>query len=135
MLAGGYFGGGAFALFVARRMQLMPGAPVTRFATDGPFALSRNPMYLGLALLYAGLCLMFGLVLTLALLVVPLAVIALVVIPFEEEEMAASFGDAYAPVPQAGQALAVVSANACAPTRRNGARKRRNRDRGPGSCT
>ena len=92
----GYFGLGAFALFVRRRMDLMPGHAVSHLVTDGPFAFSRNPMYFGLALLHACLCLIFGLPLTFVLLLAPLLLMQLVVIPAEEEAMAGAFGETYA---------------------------------------
>ncbi|MBU1173919.1 MAG: isoprenylcysteine carboxylmethyltransferase family protein [Alphaproteobacteria bacterium] len=96
LIPAGYFGAGAFGMFLVRRMALMPGAVITSLVADGPFAFSRNPMYLGLSLLHAGLCLVLGLPLTFVLLVIPLLIMQLVVIPFEENSMAATFGADYA---------------------------------------
>jgi protein-S-isoprenylcysteine O-methyltransferase Ste14 len=96
VLPAGYFGMGGLCLFLIRRMPLMPGDPTTRLATNGPFAFSRNPMYLGLALLYAGLSLSLGLPVTTVLLLVPVLVMQLVIIPYEEHCMAETFGEAFA---------------------------------------
>ncbi len=96
LLVAAYFGLGAFGMFLVQRMLLMPGDSTTRLVTNGPFAFSRNPMYLGLALLYAGLCLTLGLPVTLLLLLIPLLVMQLVIIPYEEKCLTETFGEAYA---------------------------------------
>ena len=68
----------------------------THLHTDGLFRWSRNPMYLGFALMTAGAALLFGTL-------VPLLITALFAvicdrwyIRFEERAMHATFGDAYA---------------------------------------
>ncbi|MBB4267996.1 methyltransferase family protein [Roseospira visakhapatnamensis] len=68
----------------------------THLHTDGLFRWSRNPMYLGFALMTAGAALLFG-TLTPLLLAVLFAVICdRWYIRFEERAMQAAFGDAYA---------------------------------------
>lgn len=96
LVPAGYFGIGAWGLFRVRRLALMPGDTLTRLVDDGPFRFSRNPMYLGLALLHLGLCLLLGLPLTALMLLVSLAIAQFVVIPFEEDCMSKAFGSAYA---------------------------------------
>ncbi|MEJ1157530.1 methyltransferase family protein [Prosthecomicrobium sp. N25] len=77
------------------RTNILPTRPALTLLTDGAFALSRNPIYLGNALLLAGLGLVFGegwfLVAALAasLLVDRLA------IRREEAHLAARFGEAW----------------------------------------
>ena len=68
----------------------------TRLVTDGPYRLTRNPGYLGMALGYAGIALLAGA--PWALLPLP-AVLALVdrgVIVREERYLRRHFGDQYA---------------------------------------
>lgn len=69
--------------------------PARRFVASGPYAFTRNPMYLGLVLLFAGL----GLMLTSAwmLLLTPLFALLLdrLVIAREEPYLAARFGAPY----------------------------------------
>jgi len=70
--------------------------PPSHLHTDGLFRWSRNPMYLGFALMALGVALMIG---TLAPLVIA-ALFAVICdrwyIRFEERAMAERFGDAYA---------------------------------------
>ena len=91
-----YFGFGGMTLFMANRQPLMPGERSTELMTRGPFRLSRNPMYLGLALLHAGLGLALLLPITLVLLVAPLAIMQFAIIPDEEARMQQLFGQTYA---------------------------------------
>jgi len=72
-----------------------PFAQASALVTGGVFAVSRNPMYLGLVLVLAGAALLLGSVP--ALLVAP-TYAALVQVRFvlpEEARLAAQFGDAY----------------------------------------
>ncbi|MEQ8858034.1 MAG: isoprenylcysteine carboxylmethyltransferase family protein [Pseudomonadales bacterium] len=63
--------------------------------TDGPFRLSRNPMYLGFLLVLLGGCIALG-TLTPLLACVGFALVAnFWYVPFEERACAARFGDAY----------------------------------------
>ncbi len=63
--------------------------------TTGAHAVTRNPMYLGMALVYAGLALLVDSMVTLALLPPLLLVIQFGVIAREERFMEAKFGDDY----------------------------------------
>jgi len=87
--------GWALLLFGSHRTGLLPGQATSTLMVRGPFALSRNPLYVGLLVLYLGLCLLlptfWGLVLA------PLAV-ALVdwgAIRPEERFLRERFGAAY----------------------------------------
>jgi protein-S-isoprenylcysteine O-methyltransferase Ste14 len=66
-----------------------------RLVTTGVYRLSRNPMYLGLALLYSGLACLFGVAWALLLLPALLAYTQLLVIAREERFLDAAFGDEY----------------------------------------
>jgi len=50
----------AMLAFRRHRTTVLPNRGATRLITDGPFRLSRNPIYVGNTLLVAGLGLVFG---------------------------------------------------------------------------
>jgi protein-S-isoprenylcysteine O-methyltransferase Ste14 len=66
-----------------------------RLVTHGPYAISRNPMYLGVTAAYAGLSLAFANAWALLLLVPVLAVMDRLVITREEPYLEARFGRPY----------------------------------------
>ena len=78
------------------RTTPVPHMSPSALVTTGPFAFSRNPIYLGDALVLAGLSLRWGA--PLGLLLVPLfcALIARRFIAAEESRLAAGFGPAWA---------------------------------------
>ena len=82
-------------LFRRRRTGLLPGQPATVLVKDGPFALSRNPLYVGLVTLDAAIALLVPSVWALCLL--PVGVVALEwgAIRPEERYLRARFGPAY----------------------------------------
>ncbi len=67
----------------------------TAIVDTGPFRLSRNPMYLTVAVLQAALGLLFNNVWVLLMLVPALIAIHYVVVLGEEAYLEAKFGDAY----------------------------------------
>jgi protein-S-isoprenylcysteine O-methyltransferase Ste14 len=67
-----------------------------RLVTDGWFRLSRNPMYLGFAMLLGGLALAAGGTLTWLPPILFVVAADRIYIPFEERAMRRVFGDAYA---------------------------------------
>lgn len=69
--------------------------PARRFVSSGPYAFTRNPMYLGLVLLLAGLGLMLASGWTLLFVPVFVALMDRLVIAREEPYLAARFGDPY----------------------------------------
>lgn len=88
----------AWALWglLSRRTALLPGSPTTTLVVTGPFALSRNPLYVGFVLLHGGLALVLGSVWALAAL--PVAILAVLwgaILP-EEAYLARKFGRDYA---------------------------------------
>jgi protein-S-isoprenylcysteine O-methyltransferase Ste14 len=52
--------GAAVTTVIRHRTTIVPHHPVTTLLTSGPYRLSRNPMYAGLAIAYAGLTLLTG---------------------------------------------------------------------------
>ena len=82
-------------LFRRRRTGLLPGQPTTAMIEEGPFALSRNPLYLGLVVLCVALALLAPSFWALCLL--PAGVVALEwgAIRPEERFLRDRFGPAY----------------------------------------
>lgn len=81
---------------VRRRTTIVPHRPVSILVTSGPYRLSRNPMYTGLAIAYVGGALLVGSWWPLATLPLALLLIRRVVIDPEERYLAGRFGEAYA---------------------------------------
>jgi len=96
LLASAIFGVASLGLFGLRRTTVIPQGHPARLVTEGPFAISRNPMYVALTLLYCGAAILIARAWPLLLAVGPVAVMQLVVIPFEERRMSEAFGQAYA---------------------------------------
>lgn len=101
-LAGGgvMVAGGALALWAAWLFHragtgIPTWRPAQRLVVTGPYALSRNPMYLGLTAVCAGLALADANPWLLALLLPVLAALDRLVIAREEPYLEARFGDAY----------------------------------------
>jgi|SRR5689334_23005728 len=88
---------GLGALFRFRRAGTNPEPwrPTTAIVSDGVYRFTRNPMYLGMALLYAAIAVAADSVVALVLLVPLLVVIRYGVIAREERYLVAKFGDEY----------------------------------------
>jgi protein-S-isoprenylcysteine O-methyltransferase Ste14 len=69
--------------------------PVPRLTTDGPFRYSRNPAYLGLAMIYAGIAALRNSLWAILLLPLVLLVIQREVIGREERYLERTFGEEY----------------------------------------
>lgn len=82
-------------LFLLGRTTIVPHGKARALIVNGPFRISRNPMYLGLTVLYLGVTLVTNTPLPLLLVSLPLWVVLTKVIPFEEENLARIFGDEY----------------------------------------
>lgn len=90
-----YLDGRASANFMKHKTAIIPWSPSSELVTDGPYRLTRNPMYLGMAFLYLAIAVGFGLYW--ALLLLPLVIVAVdrLVIMKEERYLTEKFGDAY----------------------------------------
>ena len=102
LMAGGTLAVLAIALFLwavpkfARAgTSVVPYKPTTAIIDSGPYAFSRNPIYLAMALLYVGISLMAASVWPLVLLPVALLVVQRGVIEREERYLERKFGDQY----------------------------------------
>ena len=79
-----------------RRTALLPGGATTSVIDTGPFARSRNPLYVGLLALSAGLALLAGSLWALVALPLEWALLRWGAVLPEERYLAAKFGPAYA---------------------------------------
>jgi len=88
--------GWALRTIARHRTALLPGGETTTVIDHGPFALSRNPLYLGLLAGSAGVALLAGSLWALVALPVEWALLRWGAVVPEEHYLAARFGDAYA---------------------------------------
>ena len=89
------FGLWGLLTFARARTGILPNRPATQLVANGPYRISRNPMYVGLTLAYAGFALHVNSLWP--LLTLPLALWALwkLIIQKEEAYLAGAFGDVY----------------------------------------
>jgi protein-S-isoprenylcysteine O-methyltransferase Ste14 len=87
--------GAGAATVIRHRTTIVPHRPVATLLTSGPYRLSRNPMYTGLAAVYAGLALLLGSWWPLALWPLAILAVRLVVIRPEERYLTERFGRTY----------------------------------------
>jgi len=85
----------AMISFRRARTSPIPIKPTTAIVETGPYRFTRNPMYVGLAVLYLGLALWVDSLWPLLLLPVALFAIQRFVIAREERYLEAKFGDEY----------------------------------------
>jgi protein-S-isoprenylcysteine O-methyltransferase Ste14 len=83
------------ATFRRHHTTVIPHKPVSTFVTTGPYRLTRNPMYTGLALASTGGSFVLGTVWPLVSLPAALVGVRRLVIDREETYLAARFGDEY----------------------------------------
>jgi protein-S-isoprenylcysteine O-methyltransferase Ste14 len=85
----------AVTWFRRRRTTLIPLRPSSAMVAEGPYRLTRNPMYLGLAAIYTGATLMAGFLWPLACLPAVLVAVRWLVIDKEERYLERRFGNDY----------------------------------------
>jgi protein-S-isoprenylcysteine O-methyltransferase Ste14 len=86
----------SLGLLIINRTTTIPHGQPRRLVTAGPFAMSRNPIYVALTAGYCGAALLAAHVWPLLLLPAPVAVLNWVIIPFEEGQLSRILGDGYA---------------------------------------
>lgn len=85
----------AAALFRKAGTNIEPWRSSTSLVGQGPYRWSRNPIYLGMALIYAGIAIGFDSLIVLALLVPVMALVQAQVIAREERYLESKFGEDY----------------------------------------
>ena len=83
------------SLFLKNATTLQPSEEPTSLVTSGPFRISRNPIYLGMASILLGVAVLLGTLVTLAFPVIFVALIEFFIIPSEERKMEKIFGEPY----------------------------------------
>lgn len=84
-----------FLLFIQRRTTIVPNRPVKALVLAGPYRYSRNPMYLGLALVHLGATMATGILWYLATFILATLATQRYVIAPEERYLQHKFGAAY----------------------------------------
>ena len=95
MIAGAGLLGSFVQAFQRARTPIDPYTPSEAIVTDGPYRLTRNPAYLGMALTYAGIAIVSNAPWALVPLPVAIAVIDRGVIAREERYLERKFGTPY----------------------------------------
>ena len=86
----------AWWLFRQSGTPIRPTDRASSLVTSGPYRFSRNPMYLGIVVMLLGIALWLG---SWPMLIAPVGFfvfMSLVFIPYEEQRLRETFGDAYA---------------------------------------
>jgi protein-S-isoprenylcysteine O-methyltransferase Ste14 len=82
-------------MFFAANTTVIPYRRAAKLVTQGPYRATRNPMYVGVALIYLGVAALRAVLWPVLLLPIPLAILNYGVIPQEESLLRGTFGAAY----------------------------------------
>ncbi len=85
----------ALAMILRTGSSVRPDRPTTALVISGPYRWTRNPMYLGLAMVSAGLAVMANAVWPLLMVAVEVVVVRRLVIDREEKYLESEFGSDY----------------------------------------
>ncbi len=94
-MAGFAHAASAIALFVTSRTTIVPHHRSSALVVRGAYRWTRNPMYVGLTLAYLGLAALLASGWAIPLLAVPLYAMHCHVIPMEERQLEAVFGEEF----------------------------------------
>ncbi len=83
------------SLFLKNTTTLQLSEEPTSLLTSGPFCISRNPIYLGMASILLGVAVMLGTLVTLAFPILFVTLIEFFIIPGEERKLEKIFGEPY----------------------------------------
>jgi protein-S-isoprenylcysteine O-methyltransferase Ste14 len=83
------------SLFLKNATTLQPSEEPTALVTSGPFRISRNPIYLGMASILFGVAVVLGTLVAFAFPVIFVTLIEFFIIPGEERKMEKIFGEPY----------------------------------------
>ncbi len=83
------------SIFLRNSTTLQTSEHPTLLVTSGPFRMSRNPIYLGMAAILLGVAVVQGTLVTLAFPLLFVALIEFFIIPVEERNLEKIFGEPY----------------------------------------
>ncbi len=83
------------SLFLKSKTTLSPYESPTSLETSGPFHISRNPMYLGMAAILLGIAILLGTLVTFTFPALFIIIIETLLIPDEERKLEKIFGEQY----------------------------------------
>ena len=83
------------SLFLKSKTTLSPYESPTSLVTTGPFHISRNPMYLGMAAILLGFAILLGTLVTFTFPALFIMIIETLFIPDEERKLEKIFGEQY----------------------------------------
>ena len=83
------------SLFLKSKTTLSPYETPTSLVTSGPFNISRNPMYLGMAAILLGIAIFLGTLVTFIFPAIFIMIIETLLIPDEERKLENKFGEHY----------------------------------------
>lgn len=83
------------SLFLKSKTTVSPYGSPTSLVTSGPFRISRNPMYLGMAAMLLGIAILMGSLVTFAFPIIFVMIIETQLIPDEEKNLEKIFGKEY----------------------------------------
>ncbi len=86
----------AIIVFKRAHTSVLPFRPASRLVTHGPYRFSRNPMYVGMAIVYVGTSLAMNVVWPLFFLPAVFLALYRLVVSREERYLDVSFGESYA---------------------------------------
>lgn len=92
---GAVIAGWAWVIFHQAHTTRVPGEASTTLVTWGPYRVTRNPMYVGLAIAYVGEAGILKQAVPVAFLPLVIAYLSWIVIPIEERKLQDRFGDEY----------------------------------------
>jgi protein-S-isoprenylcysteine O-methyltransferase Ste14 len=95
IVIGAIFLGGAGKLFLKYRTTLNPNKKSGKLVIEGPYKITRNPMYLGAFNVFLGMAIISGSVLSIICSFIAPLLLNYIVIPFEERVMQRTFGKQY----------------------------------------
>lgn len=95
ILAGFCFAAPALRQFFISKNSIIPIKPASSLQTNGIYAISRNPMYLGLLFQYLGMSFIFGNWWTILLIPVLIGLVHYFIILPEERYLQRAFGNSY----------------------------------------
>ena len=81
--------------FAQYRQSMEPGQPISKIVRTGVFSISRNPLYLGIAVALSGIALVLNILWILVLLIPALILCHVVLIAPEERYLTHKFGEEY----------------------------------------